>query len=374
MLIYILFYFSFYFGLGASLIYFSQFFSIINISGEQSGMIFAIGSLLAMSFQPFLGYINDKTNKSKKILTILARILLIVLLLMNFINSFIGILILYAIYAIVVFSGMPLMDIVTLSTDYAFGKIRLWGSIGFAVGALVSGKVIEIFGPSSFLYLSAIVSIITGIIILKIPVITNNLHENHEKVDLKKLFKNKRYIIFVVVAMLFLGTNNGHNSYFAIYFKEIGGSMALLGTTIFLMTLSEVPFMGISTRLIEKKGVEFVVILAIICVTIRWGGYFLFPRPSIITSTFLSQGASVGLFFAGANLFIRSIVEKNTLGTAITIFMAAGSLGGVFVQYVSGVIIEYYGAIYIYGFFSTLTFIALVLMFLEKKIKNKKIK
>lgn len=370
MSIYILFYFTFYFTLGASMLYFSQFFEAVHISGGQSGMIFAIGSFLAMAFQPVLGYINDKTKKSKEILILITGVIFITLFLMNYINSFIGILILYSLYAIAVFCEMPLMDTVSLSTHYAFGKIRLWGSIGFAVGALVSGKVIELFGTSSFLYLAAVVSIVTGIIILKIPVKINNLHEDDEKVDLKKLLTNKRYIVFVMVSMLFLGTNNGHNSYFAVYFKEIGGSMALLGTTIFLMTLSEVPFIGISTKLISKKGVEFVVTLAVLCITVRWGVYFLFSKPSVIAGTFLSQGASVGLFFAGANLFIRNIVEKNTLGTAITVFMAAGSLGGMFVQYISGIIIEQYGAVYIYGFFTVLAFAALILMFLGKKLKN----
>lgn len=352
------------------MLYFSQFFNAIHISGGELGMIFAIGSFLAMAFQPLLGYINDKTKKSKEILITVTAVIFITLFLMNYINSFLGIFILYSFYAIAVFCEMPLMDTVSLSTNYAFGKIRLWGSIGFAVGALVSGKVIEIFGTSSFLYLAAITSIMTGIIILKIPMKMKTLHEEDEKVDLKKLLMNKRYIVFVVVSMLFLGTNNGHNSYFAVYFKEIDGSMALLGVTVFLMTLSEVPFMGISTKIIEKKGVEFVVILAVLCLTIRWGIYFLFPKPSVIAGTFLSQGASIGLFFAGANLFVRNIVEKNTLGTAITIFMAAGSLGGMFVQYISGVIIEQCGSVYIYGFFTILTFVALILMLWGKKIKN----
>jgi len=355
------------------MLYFSQFFGTVNISGVQSGMIFAIGSFLAMIFQPVLGYINDKTKKSKEILILVTTLIFITLMLMNYIDSFMGILILYSIYIIAVYCETTLMDTVSLSTDYAFGKIRLWGSIGFSVGALASGKVIEMFGSSSFLYLGAVASIVTGIVILKIPVKVNNLHEDDEKVDLKKLLTNKRYIVFVIVSMLFLGTNNGHNSYFAVYFKEIGGSMALFGTTIFLMALSEVPFIGVSTRLISKKGIEFVVTLAVLCMTVRWGVYFFFPKPSMIVGTFLSQGASVGLFFAGANLFVRNIVEKNTLGTAITVFMAAGSLGGMFVQYISGAIIEKYGAVYIYGFFTILTFLALVLMFLEKKIKNKKI-
>ena len=372
MYIYILYYFTFYFTLGASMLYFSQFINFIHISGGESGMIFAIGSFLAMVFQPFLGYINDRTKRSKEILIVLTIIIFATLFLMNYVSSFLGMLTLYSLYAIAVFCEMPLMDAVSLTTYYAFGKIRLWGSIGFAVGALVSGKVIEIFGVSSFLYLGVGVSIITGFIILKIPMEGKVSHESGEKVDIKKLLTNRKYIIFVIVSMLFLGTNNGHNSYFGVYFNDIGGSMALLGIAVFLMTLSEVPFMGISTRLIGKKGAEFVIILAVLSLTIRWGIYFLFPKPSIITETFLFQGASMGLYFASANIFVRNIVEKNTLGTAITIFMAAGSLGGMFIQYISGVIIEQYYSVYIYGMFTILTFIGLILMVLGSRIKNKR--
>jgi MFS family permease len=74
------------------------------------------------------------------------------------------------------------------------------------------------------------------------------------------------------------------------------------------------------------------------------------------------QGASVGLFFATANLFVRNIVDKSILSTAITVFMAAGSLGGMFIQYISGLLIDHYTPIYIYAFFTSLTFIAIILM------------
>jgi len=368
--IYILYYFSFFFTLGGSLLYFSQYFNTINIFGSEAGIIFATASFLAMAFQPILGYLNDKIKKSKEILTLITLIIFITLLLMNYTTSFVGILVLYSLYTIAVFCEMPLMDTISLSTKYPFGKIRLWGSAGFALGALVAGKIIEIFGASSFLYLGATTAIITMIIIFKIPMEVKEVEEHEEKVNLKELLKNKKYMIFVVVSMLILGTNNGHSSYFGIYFHEIGGSMTLLGTTIFLMTLSEVPFMGISPWLINKKGVEFVVLLGILFLTLRWGMYFLFPNPLVISGSFLSQGASIGLFLSVANIFVRSIVKKNTLGTAITIFMAAGSLGGMFIQYISGVLIDKYSVVYIYLFYMILAFIAFGLMIINKKIKD----
>ena len=360
----------FYFTLGSSIPYFSKFFSSLEIHGSNLGMIFAVGSFLAMAIQPILGYLNDKTKKSKEILVVITLMIVGALFFMTFIHSVYGILILFSIYSMAVFSEFPLMDTVTLSSPHPFGKIRLWGSIGFAAGALVSGKVIELFGEISFLYLGIIVGIITIILILRVPMKIKETHEEEGKVDLKALLQNKKYLIFVGVSMLFLGSNNGHNSYFGIYFNDIGGSMALLGVTIFLMTLSEVPFMGVSTKLINKKGVEFAVTLSIFFLTLRWLLYFLFPTPYVVTGSFLIQGASVGLFFATANLFVRSIVDKSTLGTAITIFMAAGSLGGMFFQYISGILIDKYSSVYIYIFFALLTFVALILMFIGKKIKK----
>ena len=371
MSIYILFYFLFYFTLGSSLPYFSQFFVNLDISGSNIGLIFASSSFLSMIFQPFIGYLNDRLKKYRELLSLMVILSSISLISMTFTSNYISILILYSIYFITMFCEMPLMDTVSLRTHHPFGKIRLWGSIGFAVGAIVSGKVIEFFGLTSFLYLATVLGILTVITILKLPIEKNSDTIAHEKMDLKKLFSNKKYLIFILVSALFLGTNNGNNSYFGVYYKEIGGGIALLGTTIFLMTFSEVPFMSISNKLIAKKGVEFVVTLSVFFLVVRWGIYFFFPNPKIITGTFFFQGASIGLFFAVANLYVRSIVDRNILGTAITIFMAAGSLGGIFIQYISGVIIESHSSIYIYIVFAGITSIALLLMFITKNIKIK---
>ena len=173
MYIYILYYFMFYFTLGSGILYFSQFFSSIGIHGSNLGMIFATGSFLAMVSQPLLGYLNDKTKRSKEILTIITIFIVISFFFMTFINNVYGILILFSMFTVSVFSQMPLMDTVTLSSPHPFGKIRLWGSIGFAAGALVAGKVIELFGEKSFLYQGIIVGIITIIIILKVPKLLN---------------------------------------------------------------------------------------------------------------------------------------------------------------------------------------------------------
>lgn len=65
----------YYFSLGSSIIYFSGYFNSIGIEGKTIGMIFSIGSLLAMVTQPLLGFIADKSRKPLLVLTLLLIIM-----------------------------------------------------------------------------------------------------------------------------------------------------------------------------------------------------------------------------------------------------------------------------------------------------------
>jgi len=94
MFIYRLFYFMFYFTFGSGILYFSQYFNAIELTGGQSGTIFAAGSLMAMGFQPLMGYINDKTQRTKELLLVMIILTFLSLGTMNYTVNFLNILIL----------------------------------------------------------------------------------------------------------------------------------------------------------------------------------------------------------------------------------------------------------------------------------------
>jgi len=369
----ILIYFSFYFALGGSLPFLSQYFTSGGISGKEIGIIFSIGSLTTVIFQPLFGYLNDKLKKTKSILFFIMVIALVSIKMFYSVDSFAIALIAFILYSIAIYSKMPLLDVITLATDHNFGKIRLWGSIGFSVGSLVGGQLIERFGTKSFLLASGTLFIIAQLLIstlkIKIP------EKKKEKVRISGLFKNKKYILFVIMSALFTGTVFGHNSFFGVYFKEIGGSTKTFGIAVFLLTLSEVPFMGITDKLIKRFGSEGVLILATIFNTIRWGIYFMLPIPNIILITFMLQGASTGIYFGASGKYTKELVGENLLSTGITIYMAAGTLGGMIIQFCSGFILDSFRARSLYLLFSILSFTALFFLnFKSLKIRDEQIK
>ncbi|MGL5050173.1 MAG: MFS transporter [Fusobacteriaceae bacterium] len=360
-------YFLFYFSLGSSLLFFSSFFSEIGILGKFSGVIFSAGSLLAMVGQPFLGFLADKTKELKRIIILLMSVVAIISVFFFMYSGKTLILPAYIIYSIAILGAMPLLDSIAVNTHYSFGKIRLWGSIGFAAGAFVSGRIIEIFGVKSFLIVCLIASIFTVLCLLKISDAKGIQHEKFNIQDALGLLKNSHYVIFIIFSILIVGAGNSHNVFFSQYFTSIGGSMALFGTVVFLLTLSEVPFMNLAANLTKKYGNTSILIFAGAMCSLRWGLYYFFPSSKLVLYTFFIQGASLGVYFALASAYVKTIVPKKTLSVAMTSFMAAGTLGGTIIQFCSGFIIENFGIKGIYLLFLIISLIATAIFSLNKK-------
>ncbi|MGL4980529.1 MAG: MFS transporter, partial [Fusobacteriaceae bacterium] len=136
---------------------------------------------------------------------------------------------------------------------------------------------------------------------------------------------------------------------------------------VFLVTMSEVPFMGHASKWIEKFGTKQSLLLSGIVQALRWAIYYFVPSPEWVAFTFLLQGASVGIFFAVAATHIKNIVDKKTISTAMTTYMAAGTFGGTISQFISGQIIDSYGVVTIYLFFTIFSLIGVGVMFLDEK-------
>ena len=103
-------------------------------------------------------------------------------------------------------------------------------------------------------------------------------------------------------------------------------------------------------------------------VCIEMGNLLSVAIPGAVVGTFFIHGLSSGLYFSLSSMYISNIVSKKVLSTAITTFMAAGTLGGTVLQYISGRIIDSYGVITIFLLLSTISVLSTILL---KKFKKK---
>ncbi|APD89540.1 MULTISPECIES: oligosaccharide MFS transporter [Alteromonas] len=138
----------------------------VGLSGKQIGIIFSVNSIAAISLQPLLGFIQDKIHTKQYLLWINAIFLLLTGPFFSFIyeplflsNFYLGIFV-GAIYIALVFLAMAgvvetYLERLSRYSDFEYGKVRLWGSLGWASTALFGGVLINIGGETIFWIASA---------------------------------------------------------------------------------------------------------------------------------------------------------------------------------------------------------------------------
>lgn len=148
----------------------------LNLSGKEIGIIFSLNSIAAVCIQPFLGYMQDKLHTKQHLLYLNALFLFSTGPFFTFIyqplinvNFYLGALT-GAVYIAFVFLAMAgvvetYFERLSRYSNFEYGKIRLWGSLGWASAALFGGILIN-FGGGVIFWAASIVSLVPLAILL----------------------------------------------------------------------------------------------------------------------------------------------------------------------------------------------------------------
>jgi PPP family 3-phenylpropionic acid transporter len=191
---------------------------------------------------------------------------------------------------------------------------------------------------------------------------------------IKKLMVYKKYMLFLIITFLIFSPNLANNTFFGLFVEGSGGTYTGIGIAFLIAVLSEVPFMKIAGRWINKFGLLEITLFSGFLSLIRWIFYFTQPDLSIIYATAFLQGFGVGLFIPAGLQYIRNIAPVHMIATAITFYSAIGNgLGNWFNTFIGGFIFERYNIFYVYLFFSILTLIGILLNIYLLKVERQEL-
>ena len=149
----------------------------VGLNGKEIGIIFSANSIAAISLQPLLGFIQDKIHTKQYLLWANAVFLLLSGPFFSFIykplfqsNFYLGIIV-GAVYIALVFLAMAgvvetYLERLSRYSDFEYGRVRLWGSLGWASTALFGGLLINMGGEVIFWVASAIAMIPMSILFI----------------------------------------------------------------------------------------------------------------------------------------------------------------------------------------------------------------
>jgi len=363
-----------YFCIGALFPLLAQYLRSIGFDGLQIGTITASSTAIGIIGSPLWGAVYEKRNGSRKLLYILYASALVLVLSLCAVRDYWLFLAIYAAAFFFESPVRPLNDAITLSSGHGFGKVRLWGSVGFALGVFLAGIIAQRVGLIAIFPLYSI-SLLIGLLFL-IYVRPTASGRRHAQADMAEytladkappgnfrlLLSNRKYVALIASAFFINGTMIAHNTYFGFLYLEDGGSIAGIGIAFLLMVGSEIPFMGLADRISRRIPTEKLIMIVMAVSTARFLWYGTSPSPQLLLATFFVQGLVNGIFLIKIIKYIARTVDKTVISSAITLYTAFSSnAGAILCLFAGGLLVEHSGGAAVYLFYGTLNLAGLLL-------------
>lgn len=272
------------------------------------GYVVSVSTIFLLIAQLFWGFASDKAKNKNTIMKILFAGSAITVLLFYVSKEYFYLLSITTLFSIFFGPIVPLKDNLTLElledTKWDFGHIRMGGTIGYAVTVLVVGHILK-DEYSSIFWMTSIMMFLCFFIVLTFPNIKGSKGKKI-KTPFKEIFKNKTMVALIFFNLISSFGMNIYYTYYPIYFVSIGGHSSHIGIMMFISAISEIPFLSVANRMVEKFGVEKVMLSAGLVTSIRWFLLYLVSNPILIMITSLLHGFA----FMGTNYCMTVYINK----------------------------------------------------------------
>ncbi len=351
--------------------YIPVFFQVQGLTGSQVGILMAIGPFATIVAQPLWGYLSDKYKSIKRML-IIALIGLILsasafMLVNTFTGYFVMMFILFLFLSPITALGDSLSQKTAIKHRVSFGRIRMWGSLGFAITSLVTGYILTAIGVANIMLpmlFMAIVALLIAFTVNDVP----GVNKPVTILSALKLGANPTLIMFLVCVTFISITHRANDTYLGIYIVELGGPEAMIGWAWFIGVSAEALVFATSYRWFKHWSPLTFVMIAGLIYAGRWFVMGFLTNPWIILPLQLTHGLSFGLFYIASFHIMSKLVPEHLQATGHVLFITTFfGLSGIIGSLFGGFMLERAHFSSLYFALGLCAIIGVVCLFIYKK-------
>lgn len=339
-------------------------------------LVVSASFLTSMITQPIIGKWNDEFDikKVNAILFVIAAIGGIVFMVSN---SLFMIAVSYSVVLMMINGVNPVMEKIATASPYQYGKIRIWGTIGYALGSQFAGILYDLVAPQAIfiVFVLTMILCIIGLVGTE-PDIKKEAAKENEKVKTMTLFKNKKFVYYLAICAIFYGITNMSNTFVPSMLTDKGLDVDVTSTILSIAVFCEAPLVLFSNRFMDKIANKTLLIISISMVCLQCAVYgFNLPLIFIVLITFLAKHPS-GMLYIMINLkVINTLIDENQQITALALVATLKNLVAIIFQNVAGNILDVttYSNLYLICFGWMLVALILVIFFKISSGNDKKL-
>jgi len=315
-----------------------------GFSSTEIGEILAIVTASKIFGPSLWAVLADKTGQQLTIIRLGALLAAGFFSFLLWLNSYWSITFILAIFSLFWTAILPQLEVMTLNSvrrsPKIYARIRLWGSIGFIVMAVLAGDFIERYSHNAFTVLGLVVlfALYLSTLVLKQP----KVHLSHITATstIKSKVLNFSFIVFFVAGLMLQISFGPYYSFFALFLRDLEYTGIVIGLMIGFAVVAEIIVFIYVGQLFKSFTIKGLLIFSLFITAIRWT--LLAQYGDVFWILLLSQlmhAASFGLYHSASILFIRQHFDANqqSRGQALYVGGVYG-IGGAIGAYFSGLL------------------------------------
>ncbi len=327
-----LFYMIQYFGVGIFGPYLAFYLTSKNLTGWQFGLLLALMPIVRIIAQPAWSFFSDLTQSHRCLLSVACLTTALSVSFYPFVDHFFGLALVTVAYA---FLNAPIGTLcTTIVLEYLernnqqdeFGLIRLWGSIGFALTALLMGGFIidRLSDMLPWLFCGSML-ILAGV--------AWSLPEGQKRIVPHWLhgitiLDGRAQLLRFLLAVLFLGAAIEIGmQYLAIYMDMLQASGWIIGFAIAFQAIMEVPLMARVPKWMKQYGLPVVLLAGIVILPFRWFSYIYIQEPLLVIPTQVLHSLSIVSLMVVGVKFVDQQIPHEWRATGQSIYTT--TMGGI---------------------------------------------
>lgn len=304
-----LFYFFIFMGNAVYGTFIPLYFHEVGFDKSQIGVLLSAGPLVAILAQPTWGAWGDRAKTKNSMLLLLIAGSGGSMLLFPLSGQFVYLLGMVCVFTFFQASIFALGDAITLEEldrrkHGNFGRIRLAGTIGFALMSIVFGLVAE--KRVDLLFAAyALVMAVSFSIVLRFPAVAGHQSKG-SPVRIWVLVRNRKLVLYLAVNFALHVTLGYYYTFFPLYFQEAGGNSSWLGWSMVISSLSEIPFLLLSGKIFKRIQVHRILLVAGAASALRWFLFYVIENPYWMLPVQLLHG----LIFIVLSVTMATVINR----------------------------------------------------------------
>ncbi len=268
-----LFFFAYYGYIGVFSPYASLYFADRQLSAAQIGVLMSMMQVMRIFGPNLWGWVADHTRRRVQVLRFTSAAAALVFCGMFFGESFLFFFGLMLALNLFTSAQGPLSEALMLSSMRGdlthYGRLRLWGSVGFIVAVIVAGQLLDWQG------IGLMPAIALALLLMVLGAALKMREEPsppraHDTPSLRALLKRPELLAFLLSTFLMIAAHASLYVYYSLYLAQIGYSKTVIGLMWSLGVVAEILFFYYQAPLFRRYGVAVLMQVSLLIGVVRF--------------------------------------------------------------------------------------------------------